>query len=237
MDHRQKTWIIEMVHLILPFIIGIVVIGLVGYFFAYETQAKFWVLVSAYFFPPLGKETIIPIGILGGEIQVPFSSEIVVITPIHPLVMALSIAFVDFIVALFLVWNYDLAKGIPFVGAFMKKVETIGDVSSSKYSWIKPLRFIGIMLFVMVPFQGSGGMVGSIIGRLIGMKPWTALLSITLGAVIGCTLVAYFAETIKSVFLQNVLAGVLILLILLIIGAMIFVYKKTNGKKKKTVEN
>ena len=217
MDKQKKTWIIDMIHLVLPCIIGVGVVGSVGYFFAHDVQGKYWSLVSAYFFPPLGKETIIPAGIIAG---------------IHPLVIALSIAFVDFIVALFLIWNYDLAKGIPFVGAFMKKVETIGKTSSNKYSWIRPLRFIGIMLFVMVPFQGSGGMVGSIIGRLIGMKPWTALLSITLGAVIGCTLVAYFAETIKSVFLQNVLAGIFILLVLLIIGVMIFAYRKTNEKKR-----
>ena len=118
-------------------------------------------------------------------------------------------------------------------GSFMKKVEIIGEKSSSKYGWIKPLRFIGIMLFVMVPFQGSGGMGGSILGRLIGMKPWNTLLSITLGAIIGCTLLAYFAETIKSVFLQNAVYGILIIVILIIISAMIYVYRRNNLKKNK----
>lgn len=217
---EKKKWMIETFHLLFPFFLGIGTIYMVGFFFVPDNQAQFWSLVSAYFFPPLGKETVIPAGIIAG---------------IHPLVMALTIAFVDFIVALFLVWNYDLAKEIPFIGRFMRKIETIGQKSSSKYGWIRPLRFIGIMLFVMVPFQGSGGLVGSILGRLIGMRPWTTLLSITTGAVLGCTLLAYFADTIKSVFLQNVLAGVLIILVLFIIGVMIYVYRRNRTKKRNHV--
>jgi uncharacterized membrane protein len=212
----RKKWIVNTSKFFIPFVLGLGTVGLVGYFFTEGLRAKYWSLVSAYFFPPLGKESVIPIGVGFG---------------IHPLVMALSIAFVDFIVALFLVWNYDLAKKIPVIGKFMEKVESIGKTSSSKYAWIKPLRFIGIVLFVMVPFQGSGGMVGSIVGRLIGMKPWHTVLAITLGAVIGTTIIAYSAESLKSVFTQNFLAGLLIVIILLIIGVMIYVYRK-NGKKK-----
>lgn len=214
---EKKKWMTETFHLLFPFMLGIGMIYLVGILFVPDNQARFWSLVSAYFFPPLGKETVIPAGIIAG---------------IHPLVIALTIAFVDFIVALFLVWNYDLAKGIPLIGQFMRKIEIIGQKSSSKYGWIRPLRFIGIMLFVMVPFQGSGGLVGSILGRLIGMKPWTTLLSITTGAVLGCTLLAYFADTIKSVILQNVLAGMLIIVVLFIIGVMVYVYKRNMTKKR-----
>ena len=133
-----------------------------------------------YFIPPLGKETIIPIGVLGESLHIPFTDEVASIPPIDPMVMAISIAFVDIVVALFLVWNYDLAKKIPLIGDFMEKVEKIGRSSSEKYAWVKPLRFFGIILFVMVPFQGSGGLVGSILGRLIGMKPRNTFLAITI---------------------------------------------------------
>jgi len=217
MDQERKKWVIETFHLIFPIVLGIGVVSFVGHVFVNDMQGKYWSFISAYFFPPLGKETIIPAGILIG---------------IHPLVMALSIAFVDFIVALFLIWNYNLAKNIPLIGTFMKKVEKIGETSSNKYSWIKPLRFIGIMLFVMIPFQGSGGMVGSIVGRLIGMKPWTTLLSITLGAVIGCTLVAYFAESLKIILLQNLNAGLIIIAVIFIVGIFIYLFRRNNKNKK-----
>lgn len=198
----------------LPGIIGLAGILSGGYLLV-DYPFKYWSLLAAYFFPPLGKESVIPLGVAAG---------------IHPMVMALSVAFIDIIVALFLMWNYKFAKKIPFIGPFIEKVETIGRNSSNKYSWIKPLRFIGIVLFVMVPFQGSGGVVGSILGRLIGMTPLNTFLAITIGSVTGCILIAYFAETIKIVFLQNFILGILLVILLLIVGIMIVVYLRNKNK-------
>ena len=226
----RKSIEIGFLKFIVPFIIGLTTIYSIGILLPDSTY-KYWALVAAYFFPPFGKETIIPIGVYGGEIPIPFSNNIVAITPIHPLIMALSIAFVDIIVALFLVWNYDLAKKIPFVGPFMEKVEHIGRKSSSKYSWITPLRFIGIVLFVMVPFQGSGGLVGSIVGRFIGMKPINTFLAITVGAIVGCSLIAFFSDIILSLFIQDILLAILILIIIIVIGIMLWIYKKNKNKK------
>ena len=172
---------------------------------------------EGYFFPPLGKESVIPTGVVAG---------------IDPLVMALSIAFVDIIVALFLLWNYDLVKKLPLIGKFIDKVEIIGRRSSDKYSWIKPLRLIGIILFVMVPFQGSGGLVGSILGRLFGMKPLNTFLAITTGAIAGTLIIAYFTEVIKSAFVTNFLLGILLIIILLVIGIMIIIYQKSKNNNK-----
>ena len=213
---KKNVIFISIAEFIIPFILGIGAIGTAGLMLSEPLQRIYWSLISAYFFPPLGKESVIPTGIALG---------------LHPFFFALSIAFVDIIVALFLVWNYELAKKIPLIGRFMAKVEQIGKVSSGKYSWIKPLRFIGIVLFVMVPFQGSGGLVGTILGRLIGMKPWNTFLGITIGAITGCLLIAYFAEMIKSVFIQNVLMGIFSIILVVIIGIMILIYMRNQKKK------
>lgn len=200
----------------IPSLIGIGVIILVGLFIKQSLRFRYWPLVTGYFFPPLGKESIIPIGIYEG---------------INPLIMALSIAFVDFIVAWFLVWNYDLAKKIPFIGKFMTNIEEKGKNAEEKYSWIKPLRFIGIVLFVMIPFQGSGGLVGSIVGRLIGMKPLNTLYAITLGAVIGCILIAVFSH----VFLEFSKINSTITLIfigIIVVSVLIYVVLKKIRRKK-----
>ncbi|UCH71780.1 MAG: small multi-drug export protein [Thermoplasmatales archaeon] len=230
--NKGKT-MIRFGKLVIPPILGFGVYGIWG--LLSDELGKIWPLLLAYFFPPFGKETVIPlgIGVLKKGLTIPFLNIRVDPVSINPLSMALAVAFIDIVIALFLVWNYDLAKKIPLVGKFIEKIENIGETSSDKYGWIKPLRFIGIILFVMVPFQGSGGLVGSIVGRLIGMKPRNTFIAICIGAIVGCTLIAYFADLILNVFVKNFLVGLLIIIILAVILIMIFVYKKTSNNEKK----
>lgn len=234
MEKKTVNIILRLTKFFLPFVIG--ALGILSLYLIVDDESvgKLFFLMFAYFIPPLGKESIIPIGVGGGEITIPFIDKLIVVPSINPLIMALTIAFVDIVVALFLLWNYDLAKKIPLIGNFMIKVEKIGRSSSDKYAWVKPLRFIGIILFVMVPFQGSGGLVGSILGRLIGMKPLNTFFAISIGAVSGCLLIAYFADAILSVFVKNFLFGLLILIIIVLIALMIWIYRKNNNFLKKS---
>ena len=217
-DESAKKRYISLFKFLFPIILGFTVYITVGFLMSESMRIKYFPLITAYFFPPFGKESVIPSGIIAG---------------FHPLVIALSIAFVDIIIALFLLWNYDYAKKIPLVGKFMEKVEKIGKNSSNKYGWIKPLRFIGIVLFVIVPFQGSGGLVGSIVGRLVGMKPINTFYAISIGAISGTILIAYFADAILSVFLKNFLYGLLLAIIILVIVFMIYIYKRNKDSEKK----
>jgi len=213
---RNSQVIIRLSKFFLPFILGFSVIGGVGFLLEESLRIRYWPLVSTYFFPPLGKETVIPLGIASG---------------IPPVIMALSIAFVDVIVALFLLWNYDLAKKIPIVGKFIIKVEEKGKNVEEKYGWVKPLRFIGIVLFVIVPFQGSGGLVGSIVGRLIGMKPLNTFFAISIGAVIGTLLIGFFSNAFLAFARINTELSLALIAVISIIFASYFIFKKLKKKK------
>jgi uncharacterized membrane protein len=225
--------LIRLGKLFTPFILGFGVYGLWG--LLSDELVKIWPLLIAYFFPPFGKETVIPLGVglLKEGLTIPLLNLQVQPVSINPISMALAVAFIDIVVALFLIWNYDIAKKIPLIGQFMIKVEKIGRSSSDKYAWVKPLRFIGIILFVMVPFQGSGGLVASILGRLIGMKPLNTFFAISLGAVTGCLLIAYFSELMRSIIVKNFLLGLLIIIIVVLIAIMIWIYRNNNNFLKK----
>jgi len=194
-----------------PIVVGLSTVGIVGFLLEESLRISYWGFISGYFFPPLGKESIIPAGVALG---------------INPLVMGLSIAFVDIIVALFLVWNYDLAKKIPFIGTFMITIETKGKNVEERYGWIKPLRFIGIVLFVMIPFQGSGGLVGSIVGRLIGMKPRNTFYAIALGAIIGTLLIAAFSKAFLIFAKINTTLTLVLLASIVILVLIYYLYKR-----------
>jgi len=222
--------LIRLAKFFVPFIIAVIGILVLQYIVGEASSAKLLLLMMVYFFPPLGKESIIPLGISGGEITNPITGYVSVVPSINPITMALSIAFIDIVVALFLVWNYNLAKKIPIIGNFMIKIEEKGKNVEEKYGWIKPLRFIGIVLFVMVPFQGSGGLVGSIVGRLIGMKPRNTFIAILLGAVIGCLLIATFSQAF-IIFAE--INTILTLTIVGIIAILIIVYFTIKRIRKK----
>ncbi len=214
-ETSETNFLTRLAKFFIPIVLGFTVFGVIGFLMAESLRVAYWPLISGYFFPPLGKESIIPAGVALG---------------IHPVVMALSIAFVDVVVALFLVWNYDLAKKIPLIGKFMMKVEEKGNVVEEKYGWIKPLRFIGIMLFVIIPFQGSGGFVGSIVGRLFGMNPWNTFFAICFGAVIGTLLIAMFS---KAFFIFAEINSTVALIIVGIIAAVILLYFGIRKIRKK----
>jgi len=238
MEIKQRPeLLIGLIKFFVPFIIGLGGFALIGFILVELGQGDSWMtlwpLIIAYFFPPFGKETVIPlgVGILEKGITVPFLNLNISAGQVNPILMALSIAFVDIVVALFLVWNYDLAKKIPIIGKFIVKIEDKGKNVETKYGWIKPLRFIGIVLFVMVPFQGSGGLVGSIVGRLIGMKPWSTFLAISIGAIVGCLLIALFAQVFLIFIEINTTLTLILLAIIILIIIIYFLVIRRRRKK------
>jgi len=222
----KSKLLIPLAKLIVPVILGVGVYSLWELFS--DELSKIWPLLLAYFFPPFGKETIIPlgVGILEKGLTVPLLNLHVDPVNVNPISIALAVAYIDIIVALFLVWNYDIAKKIPLVGQFIIKIEEKGKNVEQKYGWIKPLRFIGIVLFVMIPFQGSGGLVASIVGRLIGMKPWITFLAITIGAIVGCLLIALFAQAFLIFIEINTILTLIFVLIIILAILLYFVIKK-----------
>jgi uncharacterized membrane protein len=190
-------------------------IGILFLLFDMESFLIIGGFMIAYFFPPLGKESVIPMAISTG---------------IHPITISLVVAFLDIIAALFLLWNYDFVKLAPYLGPWIERFEKKGHELAEKKPWMKGLEFIGVILFVVFPFQGSGGVGGTILGRLIGLNRYIVFAAIGIGSISGCLLIAYTAETIKQILLSNFLLGVLIIILILILGFYFFWYRKRKQK-------
>jgi len=145
-------------------------------------------LMVAYLLPPAGKETVIPLGIALG---IPWWY------------MALSIALIDIETGLFMALNFDLAYRLPFLGPLLADLteKTRGFLASHR--WLAGLWFFTVVLMVGVPFFGSGGVRGSIAGKLLGMSTARTFLAVLAGALIGCFVIALGSDAILSFLCAN----------------------------------
>ncbi|MEE9236220.1 MAG: small multi-drug export protein [Thermoplasmata archaeon] len=164
-------------------------------------------LLAAYFFPPFGKESVIPLGVTLG---------------IHPALMAISIALVDIIVGLFLLWNYRILYYVPLLGKWARKTELKAKKMIEEGKGFSKLAFLGLILFVIVPFQGSGAIGATIIGKMSGVDAKKVLMAIVIGALAGTFMIAYSFTLILTAFRSDLLMGIVI--VAAVAAIIVFLY-------------
>lgn len=166
-----------------------------------------------YFVPPAGKESVIPAMVALG---------------VHPMFAALNIAIVDIFGALWLTWNFDLFERIPGIGWVISKIESKAFKTIQANPWMDELAFLGLVVFVIVPFQGSGAVGASILGNIIGMKPEKVLLAVEIGAILGTLAIAYLSSVVLTLIYMNVMYGVAVFLI---IAAIILILRQRTRSR------
>ena len=147
-------------------------------------------------------------------------------------IMAVTIAIMDTLLSWFIVYNIELVKKWGRVGSIISKVETQSRGLLDKHAWMRKVAIIFIVIFVMIPFQGSGGLAASIVGRLMGLKPWKVLLSVATGSLLGCLGIAYMVNTINKYLSRPVQ----IILFVLFIGLITTFFVVSYRKDKKAAE-
>lgn len=218
----------------LPFLIASLYLILL-YLIIYD-KSIFWITgggMFGYFFPPAGKESVIPLTV--GAINAKG-----ILTPVTTIVLvAGSIAFVDIVTSYFLLWNFYIAEKIPLIGTWIKKFENFGARKMKEKRWISKVAFIGVALFVMFPFQGSGGVGASIVGKVIGLEKFKAWLAIIAGSFIGCTFIAvvslYLSDAVLRAFQTSVFQGIGVLVIVFIIFLLVYFVSKNHIKSEKRI--
>jgi len=133
-------------------------------------------IMLAYFVPPSGKETLIPLGIILG---LPWW------------LMAISLSVMDIITCMLVIWNFDLVMKVPYLGAWVGRFMLRGKKIIDERPWIAKYYLLGLIFFIMIPFQGTGGIGGSIIGRMLGLKNSVIILAMAFGTTIESFFIAF----------------------------------------------
>jgi len=198
---------------LLPFLLGCLYLALCALFLPPERALLLCGLMLAYVIPPAGKETVIPLGVALGF---PWW------------LIGTSIALLDVLAGLFMALNFELAYQVPLLGTWISRFMDHGQAFLSRRPWLKKFYFTGVVLFVMFPLQGSGGIGASLVGRLLGMSRKAVLLAITIGAFLGCYLIALGSEFIWALIIARPLVGITVaiaVIVAIIVGYCVYRWK------------
>lgn len=172
-------------------------------------------MMVAYVVPPLGRETIIPASILLG---IPWW------------LIASALAFLDFAGGLFMAWNFPLVLRIPYIGPWVRRFVVAGRTFLDRRPWLERLYFVGLIAFVALPFDGSGSIIGSVVGRMLGMTKAEVLSCIAVGGFIGSFAIALGIDYVVNLIPPG--AGFWVsLAVFLLIGVVLLVtYRSYSGR-------
>ena len=152
--------------------------------------------------------------ILGG------SDESAVLLPSEELVA--MVVVMDVMAACWFVYHLGFMLRLPVLGPRFAVLDEDGGYALATYPWVRRAAFVGLVVFVTVPFAMTGSVGGSILARLLGMSRRAAFAAICVGSVLGAG-VMYAGGEVLGTFLDRenpVWAGggviVLIALILMI---------------------
>ena len=213
-DGDETSWLKVSV----PFLLCGLFLAVVWFFLPTEQWLLLFGMMVAYIVPPLGRETIIPVCILCG---IPWW------------LTAFALAFLDFAGGLFMAWNFPLVLRIPHIGPRVSRFTEAGRTFLDRRPWLERLYFVGLVAFVALPFDGSGSIVGSVVGRVLGMTKTEVISCITIGGFIGSFAIALGIDYVVNLIPPG--AGFWVsLAVFLLIGAALLVTYRSYSRKAET---
>lgn len=207
----------RMLRVIIPFLMGFGMLLIIYSLYDYETFLQLTGLILVYFIPPAGKESIIPAAIAMG---IPW------------LTICVTITFIDIITCLFMLWNFEILGLIPFIGPRLTHLMRMGSEKMTQHAWLERLYFVGLVLFVFVPLQGTGAGTGTILGKMAGMPPIEIFCAISIGASLHSLIIglsAYALNKYLGLNLWYLVAFILGIIIIITIGSYIW-YRVTDPR-------
>lgn len=164
------SYMYKFIVLVTPFLTIAYYFYLISNILSAEEASKYTALTLAYFFPPAGKETIIPL-MLSDKLGPPLS----------PWIVGSTIVIIDIISSAIIAYNWWFAeliiKHIPYLDRGYEFLQKKAEKFRRK-KWLT----VSLLLFMIIPFQGTGGISTTILSRLLGVKARKTVFIVALGS-------------------------------------------------------
>ena len=100
--------------------------------------------------------------------------------------LANLVVYGDVATMLVMLANMHLLYRMPFVGHRLAQMHEASWYVLRANPWMRRMAWFGIILFIAVPFQGTGAVGGTILARLLGLSVLATVTAIPLGSALGC---------------------------------------------------
>ncbi|MBN2341885.1 MAG: small multi-drug export protein [Deltaproteobacteria bacterium] len=131
--------------------------------------------------------------------------------PIGVWAIASLVVLGDLATTLVIIANMHHLYRIPGLGRRLAAAREAGYRVLDTHKWMRRMTIAGLCVFVAVPFQGTGAVLGVILGRILGLSRLVIVGAVFLGASIGVSLVAVlagFAADEITMLAENPVLGV-----------------------------
>lgn len=109
------------------------------------------------------------------------------------------VAWIDLCVCLLFLYHATFIYRIWRIGPWLERVRDTSRAIVARRPWLGRFSFVGVVLYVGLPILGSGAVLGSMLGQLLGLRRLTTLAAVMIGTLLGNSLMLLLAELIMRV--------------------------------------
>jgi uncharacterized membrane protein len=116
--------------------------------------------------------------------------------------LAALLVYMDLATALVVMGGMQHLYKVPAAGPRIAAARRSGWRFLQRHPWTRHATWLSLAGFVAVPFNGTGALVGALLGRMLGLSRWAILSATAVGAGAGAVALAlvgdYWAERIDA---------------------------------------
>ena len=114
--------------------------------------------------------------------------------PFSPWTIGLVAWVLDLLVAVGLLSGLPLLATLPISGQLLARMRQRAFVTLIKYPGLERTALFGVGLFVFIPIPGSGSVIGTLVGQLVGLTRTATLVVVALGSALSVVTLAAMAD-------------------------------------------
>ncbi len=121
---------------------------------------------------------------------------------LSPYQIMLPVMYIEFSQGIMFLYNVDLFRRIKKIRKYLDMLRLAADRMFEKWPTMRKLAFGTLIIFVALPFQGTGAIGGVVFSSVLGMRLFKTLIGIFIGSIMGNMILAVGVDIFQEKFVE-----------------------------------